>query len=38
MKKGRITKIALLACLVVTALAAFSGCGKENVREATFLL
>lgn len=38
MKKGRITKIALLACLVVTALAAFSGCGKQNVREATFLL
>lgn len=38
MKKGRITKIALLACLVVTALAAFSGCGKQNVREAKFLL
>lgn len=38
MKKRRITKIALLACLVVTALAAFSGCGKQNVREATFLL
>lgn len=38
MKKGRITKITLLACLVVTALAAFSGCGKQNVREATFLL
>ncbi len=38
MKKGRITKIAMLACLVVTALAAFSGCGKQNVREATFLL
>ena len=38
MKKGRITKIALLACLVVTALAAFSGCGKKDEREATFLL
>lgn len=38
MKKGRITKIAMLACLVVSALAAFSGCGKQNVREATFLL
>lgn len=38
MKKRRITKIALLACLVVTALAAFSGCGKKDVREATFLL
>lgn len=38
MKKRRITKIALLACLVVTALAAFSGCGKKDEREATFLL
>ena len=38
MKKGRITKIALLACLLVIVLAAFSGCGKQNVREATFLL
>lgn len=38
MKKGRITKIALLACLVVTALVAFSGCGKKDEREATFLL
>lgn len=38
MKKGRITKIALLACLVVIVLTAFSGCGKQNVREATFLL
>lgn len=38
MKKGRITKIALLACLVVTALAAFSGCGKKDEREAMFLL
>lgn len=38
MKKGRITKIALLACLLVIVLTAFSGCGKQNVREATFLL
>lgn len=38
MKKGRITKIAMLACLVVSALAAFSGCGKKDEREATFLL
>lgn len=38
MKKGRITKTTLLACLVVTALAAFSGCGKQNEREAKFLL
>ena len=38
MKKGRITKITLLACLLVTALAAFSGCGKKDEREATFLL
>lgn len=38
MKKGRITKITLLACLLVIALTAFSGCGKQNVREATFLL
>ena len=38
MKKGRITKITLLACLVVTALTAFSGCGKKDERRATFLL
>ena len=38
MKKRRITKIALLACLLVIVLTAFSGCGKQNVREATFLL
>ena len=38
MKKGRITKIALLACLLVIALTAFSGCGKKDEREATFLL
>ena len=38
MKKGRITKIALLACLLVIVLTAFSGCGKKDEREATFLL
>lgn len=38
MKKGRITKITLLACLIVMALTAFSGCGKKDEREATFLL
>lgn len=38
MKKGRITKIAMLACLLVIVLTAFSGCGKKDVREATFLL